>query len=111
MDLDAGRNLKHINTECLIDIKGRDICNEYLWKILWQTLNLDFMDDLIKNTACLASNRCSLELDAHMCPDGMASCDLIEINMMNAVSEEILLECLDEYLMLLVTLHCKCDKS
>ena len=94
MDLDALRNLEHIDTECLVHIKTGYVCYEHLRKILRETLNLNFMDNLIKNTACLAADRCSLKLDAYMSPDRMACSDLIEINMMDAVPEKILMVCL-----------------
>ena len=65
-----------------------------------ETLDIEFMDDLLEDTTCLTAVRCTCELDSYTCLYENAECNLVEVNMLYDTLEEILLVGLDENLVL-----------
>ena len=110
MHFDTSGKLDLSDAERLVDIETGNIDLDDLGKILRETLDLKLMDNLIENTASAASDRIALKLNTYMSADSMSRRDLIEINMMDAAAEEILLIGLDEYTVLLLTLDCERDE-
>ena len=87
MHLDTCGKLDISDTKRLVDVETGNIDLDDLRKILRETLDLKFMDDLIKNTASAASSRIAIKLNTYMRADRVACRDLIEINMMDAAAE------------------------
>ena len=64
----------------------------------WETLDFHFVNNLLQYTTVSDTGWSSCKLDSDLCSEELTECDLEEVDMLDAVLQEVLLYVLDEYL-------------